>query len=400
MAKQAFIADYYTDRTQTRSLKWDLVEERFGDKDLLPLWVADMDFKVSDAITQALQERVTHGIYGYSFTDPAYFDTFNRWMTDRFGFELEPDWIRYTTGIVQALHHFIHTFSQAGDAILILTPVYYPFHNAVRDTKRKLVARELVNHDCRFELDFEEFERAIVAENVKIYIHCSPHNPAGRVWSEAEQRRLFDICEKHNVLIISDEIHQDFTFGGVKHIPSATVAGGRFRDRIVTANAASKTFNLAALTHAHIIITDERLRQRYDAYANTVIKTELNVMGMLATEAAYRGGSAWLDTVKSIIRDNYDDAVAELNAGLPEVKVAPLQGTYLMFIDLNPVLKGMSTKTFMQEKCGIAIDYGEWFGANYHGYIRINLATKPDLVREAIQAIIREAKSLQENPFK
>ncbi|MGP6146920.1 MalY/PatB family protein [Jeotgalibaca sp. A122] len=395
MDKQTFIEKYYTDRFNTRSLKWDLVGKRFKDENLLPLWVADMDFKVSDAITQTLQERVEHGIYGYSFTDEAYFDTFNNWMTDHFNFSLEKDWIRYTTGIVQALNHFIHAFTKADDAILILTPVYYPFHDAVTDTGRKLVTLGLENEACQFDIDFEAFEEAIITDQVKMYIHCSPHNPAGRVWLEEEQQRLFEICEKYDVLIISDEIHQDFTFGGAKHIPSAMVANGRFRNRIVTANAASKSFNLAALTHAHIIIPDENLRKIYDDYANTVIKTELNIMGVLATEAAYKGGQAWLDTVKSIIEENYDCALNKLKKELPEVTVAPLQGTYLMFMDLNPILKGMSSREFMQKKCGVAIDYGEWFGSQYEGYIRINLATKFELVNQAIASIIREAKLLK-----
>lgn len=395
MDTKTFLEKYYTERHNTRSLKWDLVEERFGDADLVPLWVADMDFKVSDAITDALQQRVTHGVYGYSFTDQTYFDAYNNWMTTHFGFELEKEWIRYSTGIVQAVYHLIHAFTEKDDAILILTPVYYPFHDAVKDTGRRLVTLDLINEDCFFKIDFAAFERAVIENDIKLYIHCSPHNPGGRVWTEEEQQRLFEICEKYDVLIISDEIHQDFTFGAARHLPSATVANGKYHHRIITANAASKSFNLAALTHAHLIMSDAKLREQYDAYAKTVIKSELNIMGVLATEAAYRNGQEWLDSVKEVIEANYRSAYQSLKEALPEVKVAPLQGTYLMFVDLNPILNGMSTKEFMQKRCKVAIDYGEWFGSAYHGFIRINLATKPELIERAIAAIIRESKLLK-----
>jgi cystathionine beta-lyase len=394
MDKQTFLNNYYTDRKNTRSVKWDLVDSKFKGNNLLPMWVADMDFKVADAITAALAEKIAHGVYGYSFTGSDYFDTVNEWMTNHFNFPLKKAWIRYTPGIVQALYHLLHAFTVENDAVIILTPVYYPFHDAVRDTNRQLITLDLENNDCHFSIDFKAFEKKIIAEQVKMYIHCSPHNPAGRVWTEEEQLRLFEICERHDVLVISDEIHQDFTFGDAKHIPSATVADGRFHNRIITTNSASKSFNLAALTHAHIIITDEALRKQYDDYARTAIRSEANVMGVIATESAYRGGQEWLKALKDVILDNYNDAVIALQKAFPEIKVAPLQGTYLMFVDLNPVLKGMNTTEFMQEKCGVAIDYGEWFGTNYHGYIRINLATKPEFVEQTIEAIIREAKLL------
>lgn len=395
MDKQTFLENYYTDRLNTRSVKWDLVDSKFGNDNLLPMWVADMDFKVSDAITAELLKRIEHGVYGYSFTGDDYFHAFDEWMTEHFNFKLEKEWIRYTPGIVQALYHLLYAFTDENDAVLILTPVYYPFHDAVKDTKRHLITLDLDNKDCHFSIDFEALEKKIIAEHVKMYIHCSPHNPAGRVWTEEEQNRLFAICEKHDVLIISDEIHQDFTFGDAKHIPSATVSDGRFRNRIVTTNSASKTFNLAALTHAHIIITDEILRKCYDDYGQTIIKSEANLMGVLATEAGYREGHEWLEALKNVIADNYHYAAGALQVAFPEIKVAPLQGTYLMFIDLNAVLKGMNTTEFMQKKCGVAIDYGEWFGESYHGYIRVNLATKPELVEQTIETIVREAKLLQ-----
>ncbi|MRJ48078.1 MalY/PatB family protein [Fundicoccus ignavus] len=394
MDQATFIERYYTERTGTNSLKWDLVEERFQSKDLLPLWVADMDFKVDDAITTEFKKRIDHSVYGYTFVPESYYEAYNHWMTTRFNFPIEKNWLRFTPGIVQALYYFMHIYTEPADAVAILTPVYYPFHNAVKDTGRKLVTVELINEANEFSIDFKAFEQAIIDQEVKVFIHCSPHNPAGRVWTEAELIRLFEICQKHDVLIISDEIHQDFTYGDVRHIPSATVANGQYRDMIITANSASKSFNLAALAHSNIVITNPVLRELYDQFAKTMIQTEANLFGVMATEAAYRDGAEWLETVKAIIFNNYETAKAKLTESLPNVTISPLQGTYLMFINLNPVLKGHNIVEFMQTRCGVAVDYGEWFGEGYEGYIRLNLATKPEFVDQAIDAIIREAKKI------
>lgn len=394
MDKATFIERYYTDRKGTNSLKWDLVDERFEGENLLPLWVADMDFKVADAITEAFQERLDHGVYGYSIIPEAYYSAYKNWMNTHFNFDIETQWLRFTPGIVQALYHFMHIYTQPNDAVAILTPVYYPFHNAVQDTGRQLITIDLINDKNNYSIDFDRFETSISEHDVKVFIHCSPHNPAGRVWSEEEQTHLFEICEKYDVLIISDEIHQDFTYGDVTHIPSAIVAEGKFQNRIITANAASKSFNLAALAHSNILISNADLRKRYDDYATKVIQTDANLFGVIATQAAYTHGDEWLEGAKHVILDNYERAKASLVSALPEVTISPMQGTYLMFIDLNPILKGHDVVEFMQNSCGVAIDYGEWFGTGYEGYIRLNLATKYEYIEQAIEAIIREAKNL------
>lgn len=394
MDKATFIDRYYTERKGSNSLKWDLVDERFEGNNLLPLWVADMDFKVADAITEAFQARLDHGVYGYSLVPETYYSAYKKWMSERFNFDIESEWLRFTPGIVQALYYFMYIYTQPKDAVVILTPVYYPFHNAVQDTGRQLVTVDLINEQNNYRIDFDGFEQAIIEHDVKVFIHCSPHNPAGRVWSEEEHIRLFEICERHDVLIISDEIHQDFTYGDVKHWPSATVSNGKFKHRIITANAASKSFNLAALAHSNIVIPNPDLRQQYDDYAAKMIQTEANLFGVMATQAAYSGGADWLEGVKAVILDNYHQAKDRLLTALPDVTISPMQGTYLMFIDLNPILKGHDIVEFMQSSCGVAIDYGEWFGTGYEGYIRLNLATKYEYVEQAIEAIIREANKL------
>ncbi|ULT58774.1 pyridoxal phosphate-dependent aminotransferase [Neobacillus drentensis] len=397
MNMEEFVEKYKVERNNTTSLKWDLLEERFGDPDLLAMWVADMDFRTSDSITEALTNRVNHGVFGYSYVPQSYFDAYFKWMEERYSFPLKKEWIRYSTGVVAALYWFINAFTEPEDSVIILTPVYYPFHNAVRDCGRKLITCPLNNDNGIFTLDYDRFEQAIIDSRAKLYIHCSPHNPAGRVWTEEEQDKLFEICKKHNVLIVSDEIHQDFTYEDHKHIPAAVVKGGKYRDLIITVNSASKTFNLAALIHSNIIITDDILREKYDNYIKTVNQTDFNTMGLTAAEAGYSGGGEWLESLKSVIYSNFVYARDTLNKELPEIKVTPMEGTYLMFINLNKIVPAEKTKEFIQDRCRLAVDFGEWFGTDYKGYVRLNLATTPENVKIAITNIIKEAKLLKEN---
>ncbi|XJS10733.1 MalY/PatB family protein [Aerococcaceae bacterium WGS1372] len=388
MTVEEFVSNYYVERKHTRSLKWDLLQERFGDPDLLPLWVADMDFKVSPAISQELAERVEHGVYGYSYADTAYYDILNQWLSRHFNFEIQADWVRFSTGVVQAIYYLIHAYTKKNDAVIIQTPVYYPFANAVRDSGRQLISVDLINHDGYFTMDYDHFEEAIIQHQVKLYLHCSPHNPVGRVWTEEESVGLFEICKKHDVLVISDEIHQDFTYDK-QHIPSAVLNHGQYSDRIITLNSASKSFNLAGLTHCHIIISDPNLRKEYDHYAKTIVQTEINLMGLIATEAAFKNGQPWLDGLKEVILYNYQSVVESFEREVLEVIVSPLEGSYLVFIDLRKVLEPKNIESFIQDQCGIAVDYGEWFGENYKGFIRINLATKPENVKYALDNIIQ-----------
>lgn len=393
MTIEEFVNEYYIDRRDTQSLKWDLLQERFGQADLLPLWVADMDFKVSPAITKALADRVQHAVYGYSYADSTYYQALTQWLSQHYHFDIEKDWVRFSTGVVQAIYHLIHAYTEKNDAVIIQTPVYYPFANAVRDSGRQLVNVDLRNDNGYFTIDYDRFEEAIVQHQVKLYLHCSPHNPVGRVWTEEESVRLLEICRKHKVLVISDEIHQDFTYGQ-QHIPTAILKDGKYKDQTITLNSASKSFNIAGLTHCHIIISEPSLRQQYDAFAKTIIQTEVNLMGMLATEAAFQAGQAWLDGVKEVIYHNYQALLAAFQERAPEVIVSPLEGSYLVFIDLRPVLEPSEVKSFIQGRCGLAVDYGEWFGENYVGFLRLNLATKPDLIQQAVNKIIDNLDSI------
>ena len=395
MQKEKFLKEYLVERKGTYSLKWDALDKRFGNADLISMWVADMEIKAPKEVIEALKERCEHGVFGYSYVSDEYYNSVINWLKEKHNYEIKKEWLRFTNGVVTAIYCFVNIFTKVDDAILILTPVYYPFHNAVKDNNRKLITCDLKNTDGYFTIDYEEVEKKIVENKVKLFIQCSPHNPAGRVWKEEELAKILEICKKHNVLVISDEIHQDITMKGYKHIPSAIVANGKYADNLITVSAASKTFNLAGLIHSNIIISNDELRKKYDEEIKKINQTEINILGMLATQVAYEKGSEWLENVKEIIEDNFNYLKTELNKHIPEIIITNLEGTYLVFLDLRKIIPIDRVKEFIQDKCNLAIDFGEWFGASFKGFIRINLATDPKIVKKAVESIIFEYKKLK-----
>lgn len=393
MEKQEFLQKYLVDRHGTDSFKWDDLQARYGETDLISMWVADMEFKTCDAIIDAMVERTRHGVFGYSIVSDSYYHTFSEWMERRYHFPIKKEWVRFSTGCVTGIAWMINAFTEPGDACLILTPVYYPFHNVVTNNNRTLVKVDLVYDNGYFTMDYEAIERAIMGNHVKMFLMCSPHNPAGRVWTEDELDRVLSICRKHHVLVVSDEIHQDLVLGEKPFIPAATVAEGKYRDSIITLSSASKTFNLATLVHSHIVITNEALMERYDRFAAALNRTEVSIMGVTATKAGYAHGAEWLENVLEVVRDNYRYLKEELNRALPQVTVCCLEGTYLVMLDLRQLVPPEGVKEFVQGKCRLAVDYGEWFGENYKGFIRLNLATDPKYVQQAVENIIAAAKA-------
>ena len=395
MQKEKFLKEYLVERKGTYSLKWDALDKRFGNADLISMWVADMEIKAPKEVIEALKERCEHGVFGYSYVSDEYYNSVINWLKEKHNYEIKKEWLRFTNGVVTAIYCFVNIFTKVDDAVLILTPVYYPFHNAVKDNNRKLITCDLKNTDGYFTIDYDEVEKKIVENKVKLFIQCSPHNPAGRVWKEEELARILEICKKHNVLVISDEIHQDITMKGYKHIPSAIVANGKYADNLITVSAASKTFNLAGLIHSNIIISNAELRKKYDEEIKKINQTEINILGMLATQVAYEKGSEWLENVKEIIEDNFNYLKTELNKHIPEIIITNLEGTYLVFLDLRKIIPIDKVKEFIQDKCNLAIDFGEWFGASFKGFIRVNLATDPEIVKKAVESIIFEYKKLK-----
>lgn len=391
MDAQTFVRRYAVDRRHTNCVKWDMLDETFGDFDLLPLWVADMEFAAPEAVIEALRARIDHGAFGYTYVPDDYYEAFFHWMDVRHGYRPEKEQVRFTSGVVDGLYRLVNAFTEPGDAVAVLNPVYYPFHHAVEETGRRLVTGRLHHDQGRFSIDFEDLETKLAEHEVKMLIHCSPHNPVGRVWLRDELERLFALCAEHDVLIVSDEIHQDFVMPGHRHIPAPLVGDGRYNNRLFVLNAASKTFNLAAMAHSHLIIPNETLRERYDAYARRYNHVSFNMLGALATAAAYRGGETWLDGLLQVIVRNERLLRDKVKQGLPGAILSPLEGTYLAFLDLRAVVPPEETETFVQGACRLAVDYGEWFGPDYRGFIRLNLATDPRYVAEAADRLVAEA---------
>ena len=386
MGLKDFCSKYYVDRMGTASLKWDALDVRFGDPDLISMWVADMEFQTPACVTQALKERVVHGVFGYSFVPDSFYQAVIDWEDSHHGYKPEKDWLRISPGVVAALYWMVNMYTKVNDSVIIMTPVYYPFHNCVKDSSRRLITCDLLFDKGVFTVDFDAFEQKIVDNDVKMYILCSPHNPAGRVWKEEELERMLEICARHNVLVIADEIHQDLVFNGSKHIPAATIADGKYADNIITAFAASKTFNLATCLTSTIVIKNESLRQIWDNFTNVYHNVEVNIFGITAVEAALRGGEVWYQDLKKVIYHNYQTVVEEMKE-FPKIYISPLEGTYLLFMDLREYIPLDTVKEFTQNKCRLAVDYGEWFGENWKGFIRLNMGTAPEIVLAAIKNI-------------
>ena len=281
---EQFVEKYYVERRNTNCLKWDALEERFGDKDLLALWVADMEFKTPDSIREALKERVEHGVFGYTKLPESYYNEYKKWHKENFNISVEKEWIRFAPGIVQAILWVIHAYTDTKDSIVIMPPVYYPFANSIRNSGRKLVESPLIEKNKKFEIDFDTFEKVIKENNVKLYIHCSPHNPVGRVWTREEQEKVLEICRKNNVLVLSDEIHQDFVYNN-NQVSALCVKEGSYHDMLIVANSGSKTFNLATLTHSTLLIPDAKLRTKFDEFSKKNLGAEPSLFGQIALEA-------------------------------------------------------------------------------------------------------------------
>lgn len=397
MNKELFLKENCPDRHGTNCSKWDILQNKYGEANLVSMWVADMDFKAPKEVIETLQKKIEFGVFGYSLTREEYYSAFINWEKENHSWEIKKDWIRFTPGVVTGIFWCINMLTNKGDGVIINMPVYYPFHNAIKDLDRTLVYSQLINNEGKYTIDFEDFEKKIVENNVKLYILCSPHNPVGRVWTEEELDKLLSICKKYNVIVISDEIHHDLILWNNKHIPSGVVSNGKYSDMIITLTAASKTFNLAGMKNSFVIIPGEELRNKFDEYIKILHEDTGNMLGYYAVEAAYTYGKEWLKTVLEIIQDNYNYLKERLNKELPLAILTPLEGTYLAWLDLSAYtgkVKEEGMKSFVQEKARLAVDYGDWFGNGGEGFIRLNLATTPEYVKKAVDGLVRAANNI------
>ena len=379
--------DKIIDRHGTNCLKFDFAKERGKNGDELSLWVADMDFQVAKPITDALQVQVNHGIYGYTEVKSDYFDIVKNWFKDNFDWEIKKGSLVKTPGVVYAIAMAVKAFTKEGEAVIIQQPVYYPFSEMIIANNRKLVNSPLVLKDGRYEIDFEDFEKKIVENNVKLFILCSPHNPVGRVWSVEELKRIGDICIKHDVVIFSDEIHADFVYEPNKHHVFASL-GESYAANSVIATAPSKSFNIAGLQVSNIFIENKKLR---DAFRNEIVKSgysQLNTMGLAAARAAYESGKEWLDEVRAYIKDNLIFFRDYLKENIGELSLIEPEGTYLVWVDFRKL--GLSEKQredLIVNKAKLWIDSGAMFGVDGEGFERFNIACPRSYLKKALDSL-------------
>lgn len=381
----------YVDRRNTNCGKWDSLKEKFGATDLLAMWVADMDFQVPESVREALHKYVDMGAFGYYKVPDSYYEAFINWEEKHHGLKVEKEWIRFSPGVVAAFNWIVQFMTKPEDAIIVMTPVYYPFFGAVENNGRKLVTSELINTNGEYTIDFADFEQKIVDNDVKLFIMCSPHNPVGRVWKREELERIFNICNKHDVFVIADEIHQDLIYEDIHNIPTYTVSD-RW-DKMIAITAPSKTFNLAGGQNSIVMIADEELRAKWDKHVASMRTESGNAFGYIAAEAAYAGGEEWWISVRERIYGNYLYLKETLEEQLPNAVVSPLEGTYLAWVDLRKCAEASEVEKIVLEKCKLAVDFGDWFGGEkFAGFIRVNLATSLENVEIAAKALVENFK--------
>ena len=371
-------------RDNTNSLKYDFANHCGKPEGLLPLWVADMDFKTPAPVVEALVEKSKHGIFGYSESGQDYFFVLKDWFKTNFEWDIRPDWLVKTPGVVYAIATAIRGMTVKGDGILIQQPVYYPFSEIIRINERKLVVNQLVYEKGRYTIDFADFENKIIANDVKLFILCNPHNPVGRVWTREELTCLGDICLKHQVTVISDEIHQDFIYPGHKHLVFADLKP-EFLKISITCTAPTKTFNLAGLQISNIFIKERELRKKFVDEMTKSGYNELNVMGIVACTAAYSQGREWLNELRTYLVGNLDFVRHFLSEKLPQIKLIEPEGTYLVWLDFNEL--GLSEKELEDlviNKAGLWLDEGIMFGAGGEGFQRINIASPRVILEQAL----------------
>jgi cysteine-S-conjugate beta-lyase len=376
--------DSVTERRGTASLKWDFDERFTGVKDLLPLWVADMDFKAPPEIVGALQRRLDHGIYGYTVEPESYFEAARTWMATRHGWEIRREWMVPSPGVIPCLSAAILALTAPGDGIVIQPPVYHPFALRITGNGRRVLENPLRLVGNRWEMDLDGLSR-VIDSGTRMLVLCSPHNPVGRVWERATLERLARICAERGVVIVSDEIHSDLVMSGHRHVPLATVSDAAAANS-VTLVAATKTFNLAGIGGSLAIVPDPEIRRRLDAMHHNLFTGLATAPGVVACEAAWRTGAAWLDELLVCIEANYRFLVDQLAAHLPKARVFPLEGTYLALVDLRGLgLPDARVREILLKEAGVWLDEGAKFGRGGEGMQRLNLACPRTILSDGLR---------------
>jgi len=379
-----FDFDAVIERKNTSSIKYDPVS-RGKPEDVLPLWVADMDFASPSCVQDALVSRARHGIFGYSEPDGSYWVAVQEWFKKRFEWNTEKKWLLITPGVVNALYLSVRAFSKPGDGIVVQQPVYYPFNSSVQKTRRTLLVNELVYNNGSYTINFEDFENKI--KQAKLFILCNPHNPVGRVWTNDELMRMGEICMRYSVTVIVDEIHQDIIFPPNKHRVFASL-DKRFSDFTVTCTSPSKTFNLAGLQHANIFIPNEKLRTLFTQEYENCGLSQPGIMGLISCEAAYTGGAEWLDALINYLACNMSLINEFLHNNIPKIKLVKPQGTYLAWLDFSELkLSDNELNNAVTHKAKLWLNNGPAFGRGGNGFQRLNAACPRSFLQNALERL-------------
>ena len=387
--------DEVIDRRNTDCLKFDFAERRGKPADVLPLWVADMDFKTSSLVLDALKERVQHGIFGYTESRESYFEAVSKWMEAHHDWKVERSWLTKTPGVVFALAMAVKAYSKAGDAVLIQQPVYYPFSEVIRDNNRKLVSNDLVlGDDGKYHIDFDDFEKQIVDNHVVLFLLCSPHNPVSRVWTAEELTKMGDICIKHGVTVVSDEIHEDFVFGDHQHTVFATIKK-EFEQNSVTCTSPAKTFNLAGLQASTAVFPNAHMKAMFDKFWTDMDIHRNNAFSVTAMEVAFNEGEEWLEQLLPYISANFDFVVDYCEKHIPKIRTYAPDATYLMWLDCRDLgLSNEALHDFMIQKAKLGLNDGCAFGRSLNGYMRLNVACPRSILEQAMRQLETAVNSL------
>jgi len=388
--------DAAINRCGTNSVKWDLADQFFQVKNILPMWVADMDFKSPEPVIDALKQVAERGIFGYSTVPESYYTALIEWMRKRHNWNIQKEWVTLCPGVVPAIRLLVRAFTSPGDQVIIQSPVYFPFFDCIKDNGCEILDNPLQLDGNQYIMDLADLERKITTRT-KMIILCSPHNPVSRVWRDEELLRLGKLCIENNILVISDEIHEDIVYEGFKHVPFTTVSE-EFAERSIVCTAASKTFNLPGLRTSNIIIPNPELRKRFSEVARSCGMHTPNMFGIAATEAAYRYGEPWLEQLLEYLQGNIKFLIKYLNDRMPDVKLMQPQGTYLLWLDfrscgIDPARLGQ----FIREDARVGLEAGTIFGCKENGFERMNIACTLATLEEGLRRIETAIESIKGN---
>ena len=389
--------DEVIDRRNTDCLKYDFAVQRGRPKDVLPFWVADMDFSIAQEIEDALVKRCQHGIFGYSEATDGYFAALQNWYLKHFNWQVQRPWLIKTPGVVFALATAVKAFTEPGDGVLVQQPVYYPFTEVIRDNDREVVNAPLALVNGHYEIDFADLEQKLADPKVKLMFLCSPHNPVGRVWTKEELLKVGDLCLKYNVITVSDEIHSDFVWDDNTHTPFATL-GEEYQQNCIVCTAPSKTFNLAGLQVSNIFIPNQKLRRAFRKQIDAAGYSQLNTLGLVACQAAYTYGEEWLTQVKAYIRSNITFVDDYLKQNLPQIKMLPIEGTYLVWLDCSAL--GMTAderEQWLWHEAKLWLDGGGIFGKEGEAFERINVACPRATLLQGLEQLKAAVEGLKKD---